>query len=167
MRLSLDNKDYLLTYLLTYNRQVSMGRKLLHNRALGIPQCWNVNIQTERMHTELRYEIITGKYLQIQSHCPSLNHFALCRCQTRTPGLGRWLQARYQLSSFFGSPPHFYFRFRLHGHRHGRFCLIFARIAQQLVPDGTNGLSSSKPCVYCRIVRSELKLHSGLFVCIT
>jgi len=26
-----------------------------------------------------------------------------------------------------------------------------------LVLDGTNGLSSSKPCVYCRIVRSELK----------
>jgi len=25
------------------------------------------------MHTELRYEIITGKYLQIQAHCPSLN----------------------------------------------------------------------------------------------
>ena len=36
-----------------------MGRKLLHNRALSIPQCRNVNIQTERrMHTELGYEII-------------------------------------------------------------------------------------------------------------
>ena len=29
--------------------------------------------------------------------------------------------------------------------------------AQQSVLDGTNGLSSSKPCAYCRIVRSELK----------
>jgi len=47
------------------------------------------------------------------------------------------------------------------------FALFFARIAQQSVPDGTNGLSSSKPCVYCRIVRSELKPDSGLFVCIT
>jgi len=26
-----------------------------------------------RMHTELRYEIIMGKYLQVQAHCPSLN----------------------------------------------------------------------------------------------
>jgi len=38
----------------------------------------------------------------------------------------------------------------------GRFCLIFARTAQQSVLslDGTNGLSSSKPCAYCRIVQS-------------
>ena len=70
-------------------------------------------------------------------------------------------------SSFFGSPPYFYFRFRLYGHQDGRFCLIFARIAQQSVLDGTNRLSSSKPCVYCRIVWSELKPDSGLFVCIT
>jgi len=56
------------------------------------------------------------------------------------------------LFRFFGSPPYFYFRFRLHGHWDGRFCLIFARTAQQSVPDGTNGLSSFKPCAYCRIV---------------
>ena len=37
------------------------------------------------------------------------------------------------------------------------FCLIFARTAQWSVLDGTNGLSSSKPCEYCRIMRSELK----------
>ena len=36
----------------------------------------------------------------------------------------------------------------------GRFCIIFARTAQQSVLNGTNGLSSSKPCAYCRI---ELK----------
>jgi len=36
-------------------------------------------------------------------------------------------------------------------------CLIFALTAQQSVLDGTNGLSSSKPCAYCQIVRSELK----------
>jgi len=58
---------------------------------------------------------------------------------------------------YFGSPPYFYFRFRLYCHRDGRFCLIFARTAQQSVQDGTNGLCSSKPCAYCRIVRSELK----------
>ena len=57
----------------------------------------------------------------------------------------------------FGSPPYFYFRFRRYGHRDGRFCLIFARIAQQSVLDGTNGLSSSNPCTYGRILRSELK----------
>jgi len=34
---------------------------------------------------------------------------------------------------------------------------MFARTAQQLVPDGTNGLSSRKLCAYCRIVWSELK----------
>ena len=28
-------------------------------------------------------------------------------------------------SSFFGSPPYFYFRFRRYGHRDDRFCLIF------------------------------------------
>ena len=37
------------------------------------------------------------------------------------------------------------------------FCLIFDRTAQRSVLDGTNGLSSSKPCKYCRILRSELK----------
>ena len=47
--------------------------------------------------------------------------------------------------------------FRLYGHRDGRFCLIFACTAQRSVLDGTNGLSGSKPCAYCRIVRSELK----------
>ena len=36
---------------------------------------------------------------------------------------------------------------------------LFCRTAQQLVLDGTNGLSSSNPCTYCRIVRSELKLE--------
>ena len=41
-------------------------------------------------------------------------------------------------SSFFGSPPYFYFRFRRYGHRDGRFCLIFARTAKQSVLDGRN-----------------------------
>ena len=70
-------------------------------------------------------------------------------------------------SSFFWSPPYFYFRFRHYSHQDGRFCLIFARTAKQSVLDGRNLLSSSKPCAYCRIVRSELKLDSVLFVCIT
>ena len=30
------------------------------------------------------------------------------------------------------------------------FDVIFGRTAQQSVLDGTNGLSSSKPCAYCR-----------------
>jgi len=52
------------------------------------------------------------------------------------------------LFRLFGSssPPYFYFRLRLYGHQDGRFCLIFARTAQQSVLDGTNGLSISKPC---------------------
>jgi len=58
---------------------------------------------------------------------------------------------------FSGSPPYFYFRFRLYGHQDGRFCLIFARTAHRSVLDGTNRLSSSKLCVHCRIVWSELK----------
>jgi len=37
------------------------------------------------------------------------------------------------------------------------FCLIFAHTAQRSVLDGTHGLSSSKPCAYYWIVRSELK----------
>jgi len=36
------------------------------------------------------------------------------------------------------------------------FALFFAGTAQQLVLDGTNGLSSSKPGAYCQIVWSEL-----------
>jgi len=62
-----------------------------------------------------------------------------------------------QKVDFFGSPPYFYFQFCLYGHQDGRVCLIFVLTAQQLVLDGTNGLSISKPCAYCRIVRSELK----------
>jgi len=57
------------------------------------------------------------------------------------------------LFRFLGLPPYFYFRFRLYGHRNGRFCLVLARTAQQLVLDGTNGLSSGEPCAYCRIVQ--------------
>jgi len=64
-------------------------------------------------------------------------------------------------SSFLGSPPYFYFRFRRYGHQDGRFCLIFARIAQQSLLDGRNWLSSSKPCAYYRIVWSELKIETG------
>jgi len=56
------------------------------------------------------------------------------------------------LFRFFGSPSYFYFRFRLYDHQDGRFCLIFASTAQQSVLDGTNWLSSFKPCAYCRIV---------------
>jgi len=61
----------------------------------------------------------------------------------RKPGSKSW---------FFVSPPYFYFRFRCYGHQGGRFCLIFARTAQQSMLDGTNWLSSSKPCAYYRIV---------------
>jgi len=60
-------------------------------------------------------------------------------------------------SLFFGSPPYFYFRFRLYSHRDGRFCLIFAHTAQRSVLDGTCALSNSKPCAYYQIVLSELK----------
>ena len=58
-----------------------------------------------------------------------------------------------QKVDFLGSLSYFYFRFRRYGPLDGRFCLIFARIAQQSVLDGVNGVSSSKPCAYCRIVR--------------
>jgi len=72
------------------------------------------------------------------------------------------------LFRFFGSPPYFYFRFRLYGHLDGRFCLIFARTAQQLVLDDTNGLSSFKPCAYCRIVhRADIFAIAQLSCCIS
>ena len=57
-------------------------------------------------------------------------------------------------SSFFGSPPYFYLRFRRYGHRDGHFCRIFARTAKQSVLDGRSWLSSSKPFVDC-VVRIE------------
>ena len=38
------------------------------------------------------------------------------------------------------------------------FALFFEYTAQQSVLDGPNGLSSSNPCAYGRILRSELKL---------
>jgi len=74
------------------------------------------------------------------------------------------------LFRFFGSPPYFYFRFRLYGHRDGRFCLIFARTAQQSVLDGTDGLSSFKPSAYCGIVHrvdifAIAQLSSSVCVC--
>ena len=56
-------------------------------------------------------------------------------------------------SSFFGSPPYFYFRFRCYSHPDGRFCLILAHTAQQSILDGRNWLSSSNPCTYGRILR--------------
>ena len=59
-----------------------------------------------------------------------------------------------QKVDFGGSPPYFYFQFHLYGHRNGRFSLIFANTAQRSVLDGTKGPSSSKQCVYCRIVWS-------------
>jgi len=62
-----------------------------------------------------------------------------------------------QKVDFLGSAPYFYFRFYLYGHRNGCFCLIFACTVQQLVLDGRNGLSSCKPCAYCRIMWSGLK----------
>jgi len=75
--------------------------------------------------------------------------------------LKEWIGNKGQ-SWFFGSPPYFYFRFHLYGHLDSRFCLIFARIAQQSVLDRTNGLSSSKPCAYFRIVQS-----GSSFVCLS
>jgi len=64
-----------------------------------------------------------------------------------------WRARKSPTFQFFGSPPYFYFRFRLYGHQDGRFCLIFACTAQQsVVLVGTNGLSSFKPCACCRIV---------------
>ena len=66
--------------------------------------------------------------------------------------IGNWGQ-----KLILGSPLYFYFRFHRYGHRDGRFCFIFANTAQQSVLDGTNGLSSSNSCAYCRRVRSELK----------
>jgi len=67
-----------------------------------------------------------------------------------------WILRAYRklptLFRFWRSPPYFYFRFRLYGHWDGRFCLIFARTAQQSVVKGTNGLSSFKPCAFCWIV---------------
>jgi len=62
-----------------------------------------------------------------------------------------------QKVDFWGSLPYFYFLFRFYGHQDGCFCHIFARTAKQSVIDGPNELSSSKPCVYCQIVWSELK----------
>jgi len=41
-------------------------------------------------------------------------------------------------TSFLGSPPYFYFRFRHYSYRDGRFCLIFARTAKQSVLDCRN-----------------------------
>jgi len=34
---------------------------------------------------------------------------------------------------------------------------LFLLVKKRSVLDGTNGLSSSKPCAYCQIVQSELK----------
>ena len=88
---------------------------------------------------------------------PRWPFFALCIVAKRyvlaKNCLKEWIGNQGQKVDFFRSPPYFYFRFCRYGHQDGRFCLIFARIAQQSVLDGTNGFCSSKPCAYCRIVR--------------
>ena len=89
------------------------------------------------------------------------------RCVLAKKCLKEWIGNQGQKVHFFWSSPYFYFRFRRYGHQDGRFGLIFARTAKQSVLDGRNLLSSSKPCTYCCIVRSELKPDSVLFVFIT
>jgi len=74
----------------------------------------------------------------------------------RKPGSKSW---------FFGSSPYFYFRFGHYGHGDGRLFLIFARTAQWSVLDGTDGLSSSKPCAHFRTVQSSVSSVS-LSVCL-
>jgi len=69
--------------------------------------------------------------------------------------LKKWTGNQVQKVDFWVAP-YFYFRFRLYGHWDGRLP-YFARTTQQSVLDGTNGLSSSKPCMCCRTVWSELK----------
>jgi len=41
----------------------------------------------------------------------------------------------------------------------GRFCLIFARTAQQSVLDGANGVSSSELCAYCVLCIARTSLR--------
>ena len=126
-------------------------------------KCWNICFERILLHsvwshwpTVLSVEPLVHGVVCLSSVCLS---FVVCdilycgetvrpskklsEAVNRKPGSKGW---------FFGSPPYFYFRFRCYGHRDGRFCLIFARTAEQLVLDGKNWLSSSKPCACCRIV---------------
>ena len=90
---------------------------------------------------------------QIQESCAIAKMTARCalcmsalkRVKIEEKLLWRAYRKSPTLFRSFGSPLYFYFRFRLYGHQNGR-------IAQQLVLDGTNGLSSSNPYAYCRIV---------------
>jgi len=59
----------------------------------------------------------------------------VCPSQKVSEGVNRKPGSK---SSFFWSPPYFYFRFRRYGPLDGRFCPIFARIAQQSVLHGRN-----------------------------
>ena len=73
----------------------------------------------------------------ISLKCVKIEEKLLCRAHRKSP----------TLFQFLGLPPYFYFRFRLYGHRDGRFCLIFARTAQQLVLDGTMDFLASTMCI--------------------
>jgi len=46
-------------------------------------------------------------------------------------------------------------------HWDGRFCLIFANTAQRSVLDGTNELSSSKPCAACVLSDCAVRIETG------
>jgi len=85
-------------------------------------------------------------------YCGKMVHLSekLSEGVNRKPGSEGW---------FFGSPRYFYFWFRVYGHWDGRFCLIFARTAQQSVLDGINGLSSKQTmCVLSDcVVRIETR----------
>ena len=80
------------------------------------------------------------QYVVCPSVCPSVCNVLYCGKTVRpsqklSEGVNRKPGSK---SSFLGSPPYFYFRFRRYGHCDGRFCLIFARTAQQSILDGTN-----------------------------
>jgi len=79
------------------------------------------------------------------------------RCDLAKKCLKEWIGNQGQKVRFFGRRHISTSGFAATATKTAVFALFFARTSQQSILDGTNWLSSSKPCAYCWILWSELK----------
>ena len=106
----------------------------------------------------------------LSSVCPSVTFCIVAkRCVLTKKCLKEWIGNQGQKVHFFGRRHISTSGFAATATETTVFALFLpvGPTAQQSVLDGRNWLSSSKPCACCRIVWSELKPDSGLFVFIT
>jgi len=87
--------------------------------------------------TLLDHDHIGWKSWKLIAYWSTKAAISLKRVKIKEKLLWRACRKSLMLFRFFGSPPYFYFQFRIFGQRDGRFCLNFAHTAHQPVLDGT------------------------------